>query len=134
MPRERRSPCPISYALDLFGDRWTLLVLRDLVLFNKRYFSDFLASGEGIATNVLSERLARLEEAGMVTKAQDPEDGKRFVYRPTTKATDTLPIMLELIGWSGRHDPETPATSAFLKRIREDRPRLVREILARLES
>ena len=133
MPRERRSACPISYALDLFGDRWTLLVLRDLILFNKRYFGDFLASGEGIATNVLSERLARLEEAGMVSRRRDPEDGKRFVYRATEKARGTLPIMLELIAWSGRYDPDTPASAAFLKRIHDERPRLVKEILARLD-
>jgi DNA-binding HxlR family transcriptional regulator len=129
--RDRRSACPIAYALDLFGDRWTLLVLRDLIFLRKRYFQDFLEAGEGIATNVLTDRLCRLEEAGMVTKERDPDDGKRFVYRPTPKANDTLPIMLELIAWSGRHDRETPVSAAFLKRIREGRPELMAEILDR---
>jgi DNA-binding HxlR family transcriptional regulator len=133
MPRDRRSACPIAYALDLFGDRWTLLVLRDLIFGGKRYFQEFLASGEGIATNVLSERLVRLEEAGMVTKQRDPDDAKRFVYRPTPKAIDTLPVMLEMIAWSGRYDPETPVSARFLKRIQEERPELMAEILARLD-
>jgi len=134
MTRDRRSACPIAYALDLFGDRWTLLVLRDLILGRKRYFQDFLEAGEGIATNVLTDRLRRLEEAGMLTREPDPEDGKRVVYRPTAKANDTLPIMLEIIAWSARHDPETPVSDALLERIREKRPQLQAEILGRLEE
>jgi DNA-binding HxlR family transcriptional regulator len=131
VPRDRRSACPIAYGLDLFGDRWTLLVLRDLIFLRKRHFQDFLDAGEGIATNVLADRLARLEEAGMLTKERDPEDGKRFVYRPTAKATDTLPIMLEIIAWSGRHDPKTPVSAEFVRRIREERNQVVAETLAK---
>ncbi len=133
MPRDRRSPCPIAYGLDVFGDRWTLLVLRDLIFGRKRYFQDFLEAGEGIATNVLSERLTRLERAGMLTKERDPADGKRFVYRPTSKAEDTLPIMMEMITWSGRYDPETPVTGAFLDRLRRERDLVMAEILGRTE-
>ena len=88
-------------------------------------------AGDGIATNVLTDRLARLEASGMVTKARDPDDGKRFVYRPTPKANDTLPILLEMIAWSGRYDAETPVSGKFLKRICEDRPAVVAELLAR---
>jgi DNA-binding HxlR family transcriptional regulator len=131
MPRDRRSPCPIAYALDLFGDRWTLLVLRDLIFGRKRYFQDFLRAGEGIATNVLADRLTRLEAAGMLTKERDAEDGKRFVYRPTAKANDTLPIMLEMIAWSAQHDPATPVSEAFLRRIRDERATVMGEILER---
>lgn len=134
MLKDRRSACPIAYALDLFGDRWTLLVLRDLIFGRKRYFQDFIASGEGIATNVLSDRLSRLEEAGMLTKARDPDDGKRFVYCPTAKANDTLPLMLEMIAWSARYDPESPVSAAFLARIQEERAGLVAEILGRGED
>lgn len=133
MNRERRSPCPIAFALDLFGDRWTLLVLRDVLLSGKRYFQDFLEAGEGIATNILSDRLSRLEEAGMLTKEQDPEDRKRFIYRPTSKGKDALPLMLEMIAWSARHDPQTPVSAALLRRIDEDRSGLEAEILERLE-
>ena len=132
--RERRSPCPIAFALDLFGDRWTLLVLRDVLLSGKRHFQEFLEAGEGIATNVLSDRLSRLEEAGMLTKEQDPDDGKRFVYRPTAKAKDTLPIILEMVAWSARHDPETPVSAALLRRIRAERDQLTAEILDRLDE
>jgi len=100
-------------------------------MLRKRHFQDFLDAGEGIATNVLADRLNRLEEAGVVTKERDPDDGKRFVYRPTPKANDTLPILLEMIAWSGQYDAETPVSAAFLKRIREQRPALLVEILTR---
>lgn len=134
MAHDRRSPCPIAYALDLFGDRWTLLVLRDAILGGKRHFQEFLDGGEGIATNVLSDRLKRLEEAGMLTKDRDPADRKRFVYRPTAKAKDTLPVMLEIVAWSARYDPETPVSAALRRRIHEERAQLVEEILGRLDE
>jgi len=134
MTKARRSECPIAYALDLFGDRWTLLVLRDLIFGRKRYYQEFLESPERVATNVLADRLDRLERANMVTKERDPDDGKRFVYEPTPKALDTLPIMLEMIAWSGEHDAKTPVSGAFVERIRTDRDALVAEFKERLKQ
>jgi DNA-binding HxlR family transcriptional regulator len=70
----------------------------------------------------------------MITRERDPDDGKRVVYRPTAKASDTLPIMLEMVLWSGRHDPETPVSAAYLRRIREERDRVMAEILGRADQ
>ena len=108
---ERRSDCPISFALDLFGDRWSLLVVRDLGLKGKRSFSELAASDEGVATNVLSDRLARLEEAGIILKSRDPNDGRRYVYRLSEAGKDLIPVMVELIVWSAAHDDATAVDS-----------------------
>lgn len=97
-----RSTCPIACALDLLGDRWTLVVLRDLVLARRRHFSE-LGRAEGIATNVLSDRLARLESAGVVAKQRDPADGRRRIYEPTPRGYDLVPVLLELAIWGCDH-------------------------------
>lgn len=120
-PAARRSRCPIAFSLDVFGDRWTLLVLRDMTFFGRRYFHEFLDAGEGIATNILSDRLDRLESAGMVEKAPDPDDRRRNVYRLTEKGTDVIPVLLDLVVWGAKYDPDTPITADFLRRVHDDR-------------
>lgn len=100
-----RSHCPIAFALEIFGDRWTLLVLRDLLFKGKKRYKEFLASEEEIATNVLAERLRRLEREGLVTRLRPPGGGRQFVYRPTAKALDLLPVLLEISVWSAKYDP-----------------------------
>jgi DNA-binding HxlR family transcriptional regulator len=124
----RRSGCTISYALDYLGDKWTLLVLRDLLFQRKRRFGDFLASEEGIASNILAQRLKRLEAAEMVTRSPDPENGRSVLYEPTQKAADLIPALLELSRWSGKYDPQTKMTPKLARRIEEDREGLVAEI------
>src|SRR5438105_3846652 len=89
--QRRRSECPIAFALDLFGDRWSLLVVRDLVFKGRKSFGEFLAAGEGIATNVLADRLERLESAGVITKRRDPDKGTRFVYALTERGIGLVP-------------------------------------------
>lgn len=131
---ERRSNCPISYALDFVGDRWTLLVLRDLIILRKRYFQELLAADEKIASNILSQRLKLLEAAGMVTRSADPGHARRVIYRPTAKALDLLPAMLELVRWSAAHDAATAAPPGMVRRIAEDRDRFVAEIRAQHRS
>ena len=131
MERDRRSGCPIAYSLDLFGDRWTLLILRDMALGGRRYYRDFMEAGEGIATNVLAERLDRLERAGLVDKRRDPEDGKRNIYALTEKGLDTLPILLEMIAWGAAHDPESAAPATFTERVQRDREGLLAELRAK---
>lgn len=126
----RRSNCPTAFALDIFGDRWTLLVIRDLMFGGKRRYGDFLDSEEAIATNILSDRLARLESRGIVVSASDPTDRRRKVYRLTQKGVDLAPLMVEMILWSARHDPRTAAPTAFVRRARRDREGLLREIAA----
>jgi DNA-binding HxlR family transcriptional regulator len=121
MERHRRSACPIAYSLDVFGDRWTLLILRDMVFGGKKYYREFLESGEGIATNVLADRLERLEEAGLISKRRDPDDGKRNVYTLTEKGLDTLPVMLEIIAWGATYDPASAAPPELAERLKRDR-------------
>src|SRR5689334_12346898 len=96
---ERRSDCPIAYALDFVGDKWTLVVLRDLILGRKRYFQEFLSSNEKIASNILASRLKLLERSGLVTRARDPAHARRVIYAPTEKGLDLLPAILELVRW-----------------------------------
>lgn len=123
--RRRRSTCPISSALDLFGDKWTLLVMRDLLLVGKSHYREFLASDEGIATNILADRLARLEDAGVVLKtADDPRSGRQAYY-PTDKGRDLIPVLLELIVWSDRHDPGAVTPQPLMQAARDDRDRVV---------
>ena len=126
-----RSHCPISYALDFVGDKWTLLVLRDLILARKRYFQEFLDSREGIASNILASRLKRLEGAGLVTRAADPAHARRVVYTPTAKALDLLPAMLELVRWGAKYDAKSDAPPQVLKGMARDRDGFIAEVRAR---
>src|SRR5581483_3276754 len=123
-----RSHCPISYALDFVGDRWTLLVLRDLILARKRYFREFLESQEGIATNILTSRLKQLEASGFVTRAPDPKDSRRGVYTPTEKALDLLPAIVELVRWGAKYDKKSDAPAHIIKGIARNRDGFVAEI------
>jgi DNA-binding HxlR family transcriptional regulator len=102
-----RSSCPIAASLDLLGDKWTLIVVRDLVILGKRRFADFLGSPEGIATNVLAERLARLERLGLVERRRYREHPPRDEYHPTAKGRDLRPVLLALVRWGNRHLPGT---------------------------
>ena len=127
---ERRSDCPTAYALDIFGDRWTLLVIRDLMFGHKRRYSDFLNSGEGIATNILADRLSRLEACGIIAASPDPDDRRRKLFRLTKKGLDLAPLMLDMILWSAQYDPDTAVSRAFVRRAKRDREGLLREIAA----
>ena len=103
LPLGDRSKCPIANALDIVGDRWTLLVVRDLLLFRNVRFNELLLSAEGIPTNILADRLRRLEASGIVEKTRYQERPPRFEYRLTPRGADLLPILRELIAWSNRH-------------------------------
>ncbi|HEY9227888.1 MAG TPA: helix-turn-helix domain-containing protein [Gemmatimonadaceae bacterium] len=126
---DRRSGCPISIALELFGDRWTLLIVRDLMFKGLKRFGEFAEAGEGIASNVLTDRLARLEAAGVITRAPDPDDARMFIYRLTSKGMDLAPVLVEIVLWSARHErTDAPPAQvramtqreAFLARMRRD--------------
>jgi DNA-binding HxlR family transcriptional regulator len=107
-----RSACPIANALDLLGDRWTLLVIRDLLFTGKRRFGELIASPEGIPTNILSDRLRRLEEGGLVEKVPYQLRPPRYEYQITAKGKDLLPVLRALVEWSLRHLPASEAPSA----------------------
>ncbi|HEY4655289.1 MAG TPA: helix-turn-helix domain-containing protein, partial [Cyclobacteriaceae bacterium] len=92
-----RSQCPISTALDIFGDKWTLLVIRDLLFNQKKTYGEFLDSEERIATNILSDRLSLLERTGIVSKQKHPYHGLKIVYSLTQKGIDLIPVLVEII-------------------------------------
>lgn len=119
----------MNIGLEIFGDRWSLLVIRDL-LFKKRHeFKDYLAAKERIATNVLSDRLRRLEENGIITKAAHPSDARKADYRLTEKGLDLAPLLFEMALWATTHE-ETEAPTPLLRRMSEDRESLLAELRA----
>jgi DNA-binding HxlR family transcriptional regulator len=126
----RRSDCPIAYALDFVGDKWTLIVLRDLIMGRKRHFRELLAGNEGIATNILAGRLKLLEAAGLVTRRVDPAEGRRVIYAPTEKALDLLPVLIELMRWSTKYDVRSAAPRQFVRRLARDREGLIADLRA----
>jgi DNA-binding HxlR family transcriptional regulator len=129
--RRRKSDCPVHFALEVFGDPWTLLIIRDLMFKDRSTYSDFLRAEEGIATNVLADRLVRLEEDGIVAKDPSRSGGG---YRLTSKGMDLLPVLIEIIGWSAKHDPQTAADRAFVRRAQKDRDSFTKELRAQLEA
>jgi DNA-binding HxlR family transcriptional regulator len=125
---KRRSDCPISFALDIFGDKWSLLILRDLMFKGKRTYGEFIDSEEGIATNILADRLKMLEEAGLIISKRDEDKKTRYLYRITEKALDLVPMLLEMIKWSASHDKKTAAPKEFVNRIKNDKENFIKEL------
>lgn len=117
---DRRSGCPISIALELLGDAWSLLIVRDLMFKDRRTYNDFLGGGEGIASNILADRLRKLERANIIEKRRDPEDARRFLYRLSPKGVDLAPVLVELVIWSARHE-RTDAPPSVVRSMRTDR-------------
>ena len=101
---KRRSGCPVNVSLEIFGDSWSLLIIRDLMVRGFRTFKEFQESGEGIATNVLADRLTKLVAAGIICTESDQADGRRVNYRLTEKGIDLAPVLLELLVWGARHE------------------------------
>lgn len=123
--------CPVAYGTDIFGDRWTLLVVRDMILHGKRRYSDFLDAEEKIATNILADRLKTLEAEGVVDRAQDPENRRSYIYTLTQKGLALTPIIFEIVRWSGSHLKMNESRRELLKRIDTDRSNFIAEIYAR---
>lgn len=128
--RQHRSGCPISMALELLGDAWSLLIVRDLMFKDRRTYNDFLTGGEGIASNVLADRLRKLEEANVIEKRRDPEDARRFLYRLSRKGIDLAPVLVELVIWSARHE-QTDAPPAVVRSMRNDRAAFLADVRRR---
>ncbi len=112
--------CPIRFRLGVFGDRWSLLIIRDMMFRGFTRFQDFLDAGEGISTNVLSDRLRRLEAQQIVSRQKDPVNGRQVLYELTDRGKDLLPVMLAVIGWAEKYDPETNVSSELGERTRTD--------------
>ncbi len=127
---KHRSGCPVSVSLEIFGDRWSLLIVRDLMVRGFRTFKEFLRSGEGIATNVLADRLRKLQEAGIVTVEAGAGDGRSVSYRLTEKGIDLAPVLLELLIWGARHE-QTAAPCALIEVMAANRQRILAEVRRR---
>ncbi|MBL4599994.1 MAG: helix-turn-helix transcriptional regulator [Rhizobiaceae bacterium] len=121
LENKRQTGCPVTFGLDTFGDKWTLLIIREMMLKGMKTYSDFLAADEGISTNILADRLKHLENEGVIEKARDPENGRSFTYSLTEKGYDLAPILLEIVTWSGKHDHGPNARTSVLKKIQNDR-------------
>lgn len=103
MSTKGRSGCPISLSLELLGDRWTLLIIRDLAFAGKRHFREFLQSDEGISSRTLAERLQTLVDEGILTRSDDPSHGLKAIYRLTEAGIDLLPVLATLGAWGSKH-------------------------------
>ncbi len=105
--KQMRSDCPISFTLDVVGDKWSLLIVRDAIFANKQSFNEFLHSDEGIARNILADRLNRLTEKGIFAKQAHPMDGRKDAYSLTEKGIQLLPILLDMASWGNSYEQRT---------------------------
>jgi DNA-binding HxlR family transcriptional regulator len=128
---DRRSDCPTNFAVELLGDSWSLLIIRDLMFKGKRTYSEFAASEEQISTSILAARLRSLIRAGLVRRTGS---GRATRYALTRKGADLLGVMVEMILWSAKHDPETAAPDDFVARARSDRDGLLSELEAQMSA
>lgn len=119
-----RSDCPVSYALDIWGDKWTFLVIRDLVE-GKRFYKDFLSSKEGVATNILSDRLKKLETNGIIESRVYEKLKTKKEYKLTEKGKDLIPVLVEIILWSDRHCEGLAVTRDFIAKAKGNREQLI---------
>src|SRR5258708_31245590 len=117
---KRRSDCPLNVSLEIFGDRWTLLIVRDLMLKGRTRFRELLEGGEGIASNILTDRLARLEAHALLERRRDPADARRLVYRLTQRGIDLAPVFYEMILWAAQHEA-TAAPPEEVEAMKRDR-------------
>jgi DNA-binding HxlR family transcriptional regulator len=124
----RRSDCPINFALQTFGDTWSLLIIRDIVYFGKRTYGEFLSSREGISTNILANRLAKLEQNGILIKTPNESDRRKDLYSLTEKGLDLIPLMLEMVIWSAQHDVHTAAPADWISAANMDKESMLRLI------
>lgn len=129
-----RSHCPVNYGLEAFGDRWALLILRDIVFRGKRTYGQFLSSEEGFATNILASRLEHLIEAGILRREKDASDGRKDIYSLTEKGLDLIPLLFEMVLWSAKYDGRSEARRIvrLVDLIRKDNRRISREAIEKV--
>ena len=131
---QRRSDCPINFALEIFGDPWSLLLIRDIVYFGKKTYGEFLASEEGMATNILASRLAHLEQQGILVKKPSPADKRKEEYALTEKGLDLIPVLVEMANWSAEYDSDTAAPAAWIALMKADREKMIRLMRETVQS
>ena len=126
------SGCPVRFGMSQFGDKWSCLIIRDLMFKGRKYYHEFIEAGEGISTNVLATRLADLESNGIISKSRDPVKGSRFIYTLTQKGIELMPMMLAMMDWAEKFDAETEVPKEFIKKLRDEPDKLQQEILENL--
>jgi len=120
---KRRSGCPLNASVEMLGDRWSLLIIRDMMLRGFRTFKEFMECYEGIATNILADRLRKLVAHRILTTEPDPADGRRMVYSLTAKGTDLAPVLTEMVLWAAAH--EDTGNQALVRQMREDKEKFL---------
>ena len=135
---EPRSYCPINLSLEIFGDAWTLLVLRDMMFAKKRHFRELLQSDEQISSNILADRLRGLVESGLLTKSDDPTHKQKAIYSLTEKAITLLPIIVQIGAWGSRWVPDAKQLDArsrkMIRELQEGGPRAWAERMDELRA
>jgi DNA-binding HxlR family transcriptional regulator len=116
---ERRSGCPLNASVEMLGDRWSLLIIRDMMLRGARTYKEFLSCDEGIATNILADRLRKLSAYGIITTKRDPSDGRKVVYLLTPKGIDLAPVLTEMVLWAAGH--EETGNQALVQLMQKDK-------------
>jgi DNA-binding HxlR family transcriptional regulator len=131
---KRRSDCPISCSLDIWGDKWSLLIIRDLIFYKKYRYSDFIKSAEGIATNILATRLQALEENGIIMKSDDPDGKSKGYYKLTQKGIDLLPILIEIDLWSEKYLQIPEDIKLMLIEVKKDKEGFIHKVIMELNN
>jgi DNA-binding HxlR family transcriptional regulator len=127
-----RSGCPLNASVEILGDRWSLLIIRDMMLRGFRTYKEFLGSDEGIATNILAERLRRLEAHGIICSMAEPSDGRKLIYVLTEKGIDLAPVLTEMVLWAAAH--EDTGNAALVRLMQKDRGQFLAELRERWAS
>ena len=125
---KRRSECPINYGLEIFGDKWTFLIVRDLMFKNKHYYGEFVQSEEKIATNLLANRLSMLAKEEIIKKSADKNHKQKVVYKLTQKGIDLMPVLVEIILWSAKYDKNSAVDKEFVKSVKKDKVGLLKNL------
>ncbi|MFA5834100.1 MAG: helix-turn-helix domain-containing protein [Bacteroidota bacterium] len=130
-----RSHCPVNYGLEAFGDRWALLILRDIVFRGKRTYRDFLKSEEGFATNILASRLDHLIQVGILQLEGDETDGRKGIYSLTKKGLDLIPLLFEMVLWSEKYDSQSEAKRIIrlVELIRKDNRKISQKVMEQVK-
>lgn len=126
--------CPIHYAMSIVGDKWSLVIVRDLMFGGKKYYGDFARSGEGIASNILADRLKKLEANAIITKRQDPNNLCKYIYSLTDKGLDLMPVLFSLIEWIDKHYDQFNIPPGFLAELRRNKDALEEKIRKQLKA
>ena len=130
---KKRSDCPISSSLDIWGDKWSLLIVRDLMFSKQCTYGDFLKSDEKIATNILATRLQMLEENEIITKSSHPESKAKVLYKLTQKGIDLLPLMIEIHLWADKYFTIPPERKVMLKEVKKDKEGFIKALKKELK-